>query len=129
MIINYSSNDPHKFWGQVNLKLEENTVWNFKLLNFVGKFHSKIKSSGVYEISTNMIERDEANARGVVGYVILDENLKFLNFQPTHLPTYKMRFSELCSTVFDLRSVRTGENLKFEELAFTLEISNSHEWV
>lgn len=128
MIVNYSSNNPDKFWGQINVKLTDNKPWKFKMLNFMGKFGSKVQTNGVYELSTNMIERDETNCDGVIGYVILDKHDKFLNFQPTHLAAYKIRFTELCSAVFDLRSVSTGENIKFVELGLTIEISESHAW-
>ena len=69
MIINFSGDSIIDKLDINSIQLDDTKFWELSLLKFSAIFSSKISQSGIYEIVTNMIERDDGNSLGVVDYV------------------------------------------------------------
>jgi hypothetical protein len=126
MIINHSSRKISELWTINGISFDQNKPFSFRLLNFTGIIHKFIKIDGIYEISTNLISRDDGNVLGVIGYIYLATDDSYISYQPTQIIHYKLRFPDLNLSVFQFRSIATDETISFSEIAFQLEIQETY---
>lgn len=126
MIINHSSRKTWELWQIDGISFDPNKTFSICLLNFTGKIINLIKQDGIYEISTNLINRDDGNVSGVIGYVYLTIDDYYVLYQPTQKIQYKLRFPDLNSSVFKFRSIATDAVIKFSEISFQLEIQETY---
>jgi hypothetical protein len=126
MIINHSSKKIWDLWNINGISFDQNKTFSLRLLNFTGKILNLIKHDGIYEISTNLINRDDGNVSGVIGYVYLTVDYLYVSYQPTQNILYKLRFPDLNSSVFRFRSIETDAVVKFSEISFQLEIQETY---
>ena len=126
MIINHSSNKILELWKIDRISFDQNKPFSFRLINFTGKILNLIKQNGVYEISSILINRDDGNVSGVIGYVYLKTDDLFVSYQPTQIIEYKLRFADLNSSVFRFRSITSDFIVSFSEIAFQIEIKETY---
>jgi hypothetical protein len=122
MIVNHSSVNIWELYKIGGVSLEPNKHWSFKLVSFIGKFSSQLPHSGIYELSTNLINRDGGNQSGVIGFIYLNTDESFVIYQPTQICGYKLRLPDLEYSLFNLRSVRSDVFIPFVEIALQIEI-------
>ena len=115
-----------ELWKIDRISFDQNKPFSFRLINFTGKFLNLIKQDGVYEISSILINRDDGNVLGVIGYVYLTKNDSFVSYQPTQIIEYKLRFADLNSSVFRFRSITSDFIVSFSEIAFQKEIKETY---
>ena len=126
MIVNFCSSNSKGVYELDHVLFDENLRWEFSLLNFVGVFKGRIKHEGIYELSTNMIERDDGNLPRAIAYLFISTDSSHVTLSPTQKLSYKLRFHDLSSTVFNLRAIATNDIVSFSEVAFQIEIRETY---
>jgi hypothetical protein len=126
MIINHSSCNMWELYKITGITFNQNKDWSFRLLSLVGELSSPLTKAGIYELSTNLIHRDEGNSSGVIGYMYLNHDDSSITFQPTQVPCYKLRFPDLCYSLFNLRSVGSSVYIRFKTIALQIEIKETY---
>ena len=126
MIVNYCSSDPSNRYKLGSILFKDNLHWEFSVINFVGVFKKPVKYQGIYELSTNMIERDSGNLPRAIAYLFITTDSSHISFSPTQKISYKLRFHDLSNTVFIFRAVETNEIIEFVEIAFQIEIRETY---
>ena len=101
---------------------------NYKLSfnNFLGYLTTPLKSGEIFEISTNLISRDDANPHRVVGYVFIPEGSFVVSYTPTHLFEYKLRVLELSNAEIKFRGLSSDKILEFSQIAAQIQISETY---
>ena len=126
MIVNFWSSSHSNQYKIDTVTFPENKKWELSLVNFIAVFRNPITHTGIYELSTNMIERDDGNIPRTICYIFLESDSSNVNFTPTQKLHYKLRFHDLSATVFKFRSLATSEIIYFSEVAFQIEIRETY---
>ena len=121
MIINISGQtSPFKF-GRIELKAFR--PYKIRLINLHAILTSKA-DAGIYQISTNLIDRENGNSDRILAYVRLDRKQTFLDFTPTQIIWYKLRLHDFSSSEIKLKSIISDEELFFAEFSCQFEIED-----
>ena len=125
MMLNISSTSNSPFSIE-DVKLPFNKVFNVTLINIVGILKTPVKRSGIYKITTNLIQREDGNIHRILAYVYIGRNSSYINFTPTHLLKYKLRLYDFNSADITLSSESTDEKLLFTEFSCQLEVTETY---
>jgi len=126
MIVNFCTSDYISQHKLDPILFNENLNWEFSVINFVAVFKKPVKYEGIYELSTNMIQRDDGNLPRAIAYMFITTGSSHVVFSPTQKLCYKLRFHDLSNTVFNFRAVGTNETVDFAEVAFQIEIRETY---
>ena len=122
MILNISgSNAPYRF---NRVELRQYRKYKIRLLDFHAIFTSKA-DAGIYQLCTNIIEREHGNSDRFLAYVRLDRKQTHLDLTPTQLIWYKLRLLDFSSSDIKLKSISTDEEIFFSELSCQFEIEEN----
>ena len=100
--------------------------YNLSLQNFLGYLSTPLKSGEIFEISTNLITRDDANPHRVIDYVYIDGASSLVSFKPTHSQEYKLRVLELSNAEVKFRGLSSDIILDFSQVAIQFKISETY---
>lgn len=125
MIINYSGHPLKNVFEFSNINLCYGN-YTFSLLNLQGLLKSPPKFDDFYEISCNLIAREEGNPHKVIGYIFLEGGSPFINYQPTQKISYKLHVLNFSSTELKLRGVRSDQFLSFDLATTQIEVIDSY---
>ena len=121
MIINISGkSSPFKF---ERIELKAFRRYKIRLINLHAILTSKA-DAGIYQISTNIIDRENGNSDRILTYVRLDRKQTFLDFTPTQTIWYKLRLHDFSSSDIKLTSITSDEELFFSEFSCQFEIED-----
>ena len=121
MIINISGKtSPFKF---ERIELKAFRPYKIRLINLHAIFTSKA-DAGIYQISTNLIDRENGNSDRILAYVRLDRKQTFLDFTPTQTIWYKLRLHDFSSSDIKLTSITSDTELFFSEFSCQFEIED-----
>ena len=85
-----------------------------------------MKAGEVFEISTNLIARDDANPHRVVDYLFVPEGSNIVSYKPTHSLEYKLRVLELSNAEIKFRGLSSDIILEFSQVAAQFIISETY---
>lgn len=100
--------------------------YTLALNNFIGYLNSPMKAGEVFEISTNLITRDDANPHRIVDYLFVPEGSNIVSYKPTHLLEYKLRVLELSNAEIKFRGLSSDIILEFSQVAAQFIISETY---
>ena len=121
MIINISGKiSPFKF-ERIELKVFR--PYKIRLINLHAIFTSKA-DAGIYQISTNLIDRENGNSDRILAYVRLERKQTFLDCTPTQTIWYKLRLHDFSSSDIKLTSITSDTELFFSEFSCQFEIED-----
>ena len=121
MIVNISgSKSPYKF-NRIDLKPFRN--YKIRLLDLHAIFTSRVEA-GIYQICTNIIDRENGNSDRILAYVRLERKQTFLDLTPTQIIWYKLRLHDFSSSEIKLKSIISDEELFFAEFSCQFEIED-----
>ena len=121
MIINISGKtSPFKF---ERIQLKTFRPYKIRLINLHAILTSKA-DAGIYQISTNLIDRENGNSDRILAYVRLDRKQTFLDFTPTQTIWYKLRLHDFSYSDIKLTSITSDEELFFSEFSCQFEIED-----
>lgn len=119
MILNISgSQQPTKF---ERVQLDQFTQYRARFISLHANFTSKA-DAGIYQLSTNIIDREKGNSNRIIAFIRLERKQIHLEFTPTHSIWYKLRFKDISSAHFKLKSIASDEEVFFAEFACQIEI-------
>ena len=119
MIINISGNTQPT---QINsIQLNQFDDYSIRLIAFHAIFTSKA-DFGIYQLCTNLIDRERGNSHRILAYIRLDKRQTVLDFTPTQSVWYKLRFKDISSAVFRLQSTVSDDEVFFTNFACQFEI-------
>lgn len=122
MILNISGfSAPFKF---NRIELNQFRRYKIRLISLHATFTRKAEA-GIYQICTNIIDRENGNSDRVLAYVRLDRKQTFLDFTPTQSIWYKLRLHEFSSSDIKLKSITSDEELFFSEFSCQFEITEN----
>jgi len=110
------------------IKFSDNKLWQLSVINFIGKFKKNLDESGIYFLSSSIIQRDDGNLHRIMFYMFLKKGTNQLDYAPNHPLVYKLRQFYIDGIEFYLTSVKTGKIYHLSELACSLEIKESNGW-
>ena len=121
MIINISGSDsPFKF-NRIDLKAFR--TYRIRLIDLHAIF-SKKSDSGIYQLCTNIIDRENGNSDRILAFVRLEKKQTFLDFTPTQTIWYKLRLHDFSSSDIKLKSIISDEEIFFSEFSCQFEIED-----
>ena len=121
MIVNISgSTSPFKF-NRVDLKPFRS--YKIRLLDLHAIFTSKA-NAGIYQICTNLIDRENGNSDRILAYVRLERKQTCLDFTPTQIIWYKLRLHEFSASEIKLKPITSDEEIFFSEFSCQFEIDD-----
>ena len=100
--------------------------YNLSLRNFLGYLTTPLKSGEIFEISTNLITRDDANPHRIIDYVYVDEDSFLISFKPTQPLEYKLRVLELSNAEIKFRGLSSDKTLEFTQVALQFKITETY---
>ena len=100
--------------------------YNLSLRNFLGYLTTPLKSGEIFEISTNLITRDDANPHRIIDYVYVPEDSFLISFKPTHPLEYKLRVLELSNAEIKFRGLSSDKILEFTQVALQFKITETY---
>ena len=100
--------------------------YNLSLRNFLGYLTTPLKSGEIFEISTNLITRDDANPHRIIDYVYVQEDSFLISFKPTHPLEYKLRVLELSNAEIKFRGLSSDKTLEFTQVALQFKITETY---
>ena len=122
MILNIEGkNSPFQI---TRLELRQFKQYSIRLISIHGIISSYV-NSGVYKITSNIIDREHGNSERVFGYVYLQRKTHVLEYEPVQSLWYKLRITDFSSLELKLTSVGTGEKLLFSEFCCQLEVQEN----
>ena len=112
MILNISGfSTPFKF---KRIELRQFRRYQIRLIAIHAIFEHKAEA-GIYQICTNIIERENGNSERILAYVRLDRKQTILDFTPTQKIWYKLRLHDFSSSDIKLKSIKSDEVIFFSE--------------
>ena len=127
MIVNFhKSEEIGAFSSLHHVTFEENKNWNLSLLHFICKFKHNLDQSGIYQLSSNLIQRDDGNIHRALFYMYLEKGTNHVDITPTQSYKYKLRLYEISSAEFSFCLLKTQEIIPISEAAFQLDIVESY---
>ena len=100
--------------------------YNLSLQHFLGYLSAPLKSGEIFEISTNLITRDDANPHRIIDYVYVDEDSFLISFKPTQPLEYKLRVLELSNAEIKFRGLSSDKILEFTQVALQFKITETY---
>ena len=125
MIINYSGQPVKNNFEFSNIDLPYGN-YTLTVLNIQGLINSPPKFDDFYEISCNLIAREDGNPHKVIGYFFLEGGSSFVEYTPTQKFSYKLHVLNFSSTELKIRGVRTDQYLNFDFATTQLEVIDSY---
>lgn len=125
MIINYSGVPAQNIIEFRNVTLPYGN-YSFSLINFQGFLISPPKFTDLYEITSNLISREDGNPHRIIGYIMLEGQSPVLTYQPTHKLAYKLQHLDLFSSELIFRGIVSDTILKFSHVAVQLEVKDTY---
>ena len=119
MILNITgSTSPFKF---NRIELRRYRRYKIRLVDLHANFASKA-DAGIYQLCTNIIDREHGNSDRILAFVRLDRKQTQLDFTPTQLIWYKLRLLDFASSDIKLKSISKDKEIFFTELSCQFEI-------
>ena len=119
MILNISGfSAPFQF---NRIELKQFRRYKIRLISLHATFTRKAEA-GIYQICTNIIDRENGNSDRVLAYVRLDRKKTTLDYTPTQSIWYKLRLHEFSTSDIKLKSITSDEELFFSEFSCQFEI-------
>ena len=125
MIINFSGSPVKHSFDLASINLPYG-YYTLSLLNFQGLIDSTPKFDDFYEISCNLIAREDGNPHKVIGYTYLDSQSNVLEYKPTQKIAYKLHVLDFSATELKFRGVRSDKILNFTFATTQIEVINSY---
>jgi len=125
MILNFHKSDDDDRVQNIDINpitFSDNKLWQLCVINFIGKFKRNLDESGIYFLSSSIIQREDGNLHRRLFYIFLKKGTNHVDYSPNHLLVYKLRQFYMDGIEFYLTSVKTGKIYHMNALACTLEI-------
>lgn len=103
------------------IQLNQFDAYSIRLIAFHAIFTSKT-DFGIYKLCSNLIDREKGNSERILAYIRLDKRQAVLDFTPTQIVWYKLRFKDISSAVFKLQSIVSDEEVYFTNFACQFEV-------
>ena len=103
------------------IQLNQFDAYSIRLIAFHANFTSKA-DFGIYQLCTNLIDRESGNSQRILAYIRLDKRQSFLDFTPLQTVWYKLRFKDISSAVFKLKSTVSDDEVFFTDFACQFEV-------
>ena len=122
MILNISGfSAPFKF---NRIELKPCQVYQIRLIALHGIFTEKAEA-GIYQLSSNLIDRENGNSERILAYIRLNRKQTSLDFTPTQIIWYKLRLHDFSSSDIKLKSITSDEEIYFSEFSCQFEIRDN----
>ena len=103
------------------IQLNQFDDYSIRLVAFHAIFTSKA-DLGIYKLCTNLIDRENGNSERILAYIRLDKRQAALDFTPTQILWYKLRFKDISSAVVKLQSTVSDQEVLFTDFACQFEV-------
>ena len=113
----------------ISSELSQNKFYSANFLKIIIVFKESIKSSTIFELQTNLIERSGFNPMRTVSFFSPSIGQNYLNYEPTQKMYYKLSLSNFNAPVFILRNTESSELIEIKEIAVQLEIKETNGWI
>ena len=122
MILNISGfSAPFKF---NRIELKPCQKYQIRLIDIHAIFTEKAEA-GIYQLSSNLIDRENGNSERILTYIRLNRKQTSLDFTPTQKIWYKLRLHDFSSTDIKLKSIKSDEEIYFSEFSCQFEIRDN----
>lgn len=125
MILNYSGKPENTVFYLSNINLPYGN-YTLSLIHFQGIIESSPKFDDFYEISCNLIAREDGNPHKVIGYTFLEAGSFLVEYQPTQKLAYKLHVLDFSSTELKFRGVTSDQILTFTCATTQIEVIDSY---
>ena len=127
MIVNYHKFEEIGSSSSINqATFKENKNWELSVLHFICKFKHNLDQSGIYQLTSNLIQRADGNIHRTLLYMYLEKGTNHVDLTPTQSYKYKLRLHEISSAEFSFCLLKTQEIIPISEAAFQLDIVESY---
>ena len=130
MILNFHKSD-NKIIQQIGINqitLPDNKLWQLGVTHFVCTFKTSLDYSGLYQVTSSLIQREDGNLHRTLFYVYLEKGTTHLDYSPNHHVKYKLRLNQIENAQFSVSRIKSGKIIDLIELAVSLEIRESNGW-
>ena len=101
MIVNFHKFEEIGSFSSIHhVTFEENKNWDLSVLHFICKFKQNLDHSGIYQLSSNLIQRADGNIHRTLLYVYLEKGTNFVDITPKQSYKYKLRLHDISNAEF-----------------------------
>ena len=125
MIINYSGKPDENIIQFQNISLPYGN-YSFSLLDFQGFITNAPKYTDFYEITSNLIAREDGNPHRIIGYTSVEGQSTILKYQPTHKIAYKLQNLDLFASELIFRGITSDNILNFSYITAQIEVNDTY---
>ena len=110
---------------QINrIELKPCQRYKIRLIDLHAIFTEKA-DAGIYQICSNLIDRENGNSDRILAYIRLDRRQTSIDFTPTQIIWYKLRLHDFSSSDIKLKSITSDKEVLFSEFSCQFEITEN----